>query len=153
MSARDQLALNFEPGLTARFRTLEDCCSAVVHGSRDGVDGVAGSLDMAPSELSRRLNAHLPQREGESNNRPLRISDFVGIIAKTGDLRPIYWLVEKFANDPGCRENAGADADRAVHADDARAIRTGWSAVAQAQITFFYARHDLAVSAQKRTSG
>lgn len=99
MSARDQLALQFEPGLTARYRTLEDCCAAVVHGSREGVEGVAASLDMAPSELSRRLNAHVPQHQGDTNNRPLRVSDFVGIVAKTGDLRPVYWLVEKFTTD------------------------------------------------------
>lgn len=100
MTARDQLALNFEPGLTARFKTLEDCCAHVVHSSREGVDGVAGYLDMAPSELSRRLNAHLPQHQGDTNNRPLRVGDFVGIIAKTKDLRPVYWLAEKFASDP-----------------------------------------------------
>lgn len=105
MTARDQLALNFEPGLTARFRTLEDCCAAAVHNSREGVDGVAGHLDMAPSELSRRLNAHLPAREGESNNRPLRVSDLVGIIEKTRDLRPIYYLVERFASDPDVMRN------------------------------------------------
>lgn len=100
VTAREQLPLNFEPGLTVKFRTLEDCCAHVVHSSREGVDGVAGYLDMAPSELSRRLNAHLPQHQGDTNNRPLRVSDFVGIIAKTKDLRPIYWLAEKFANDP-----------------------------------------------------
>lgn len=105
MSAREQLALNFAPGLAARFRTLEDCCAHVVHNSREGVDGVAGYLDMAPSELSRRLNAHLPQHQGDTNNRPLRVSDFVGIITKTGDLRPIQWLAEKFASDPEATRN------------------------------------------------
>mgnify|MGYP001592531136 CR=1 FL=1 len=56
VNAAAQLALSFEPGLTARFRTLEDCCQHVVLTSRGGVDGVAAHLDMAPSELSRRLN-------------------------------------------------------------------------------------------------
>lgn len=100
MTAHAQLPLNFEPGLTTRHRTLEDCCAAVVHNSRIGLDGVASHIDMAPSELSRRLNAHLPAREGESNNRPLRISDFVGIVDATQDYRPIYWLVERFLRDP-----------------------------------------------------
>lgn len=93
-----QLSLNFEPGLTARHKTLEDCCAAVVHNSRQGVDGVAGHLDMAPSELSRRLNAHI--NEGEPGNRPLRVSDLVGIVHATGDYRPIYWLIERFLRDP-----------------------------------------------------
>jgi hypothetical protein len=94
------MSLDFEPGLSTRFRTLEDCLAHVVHTSRAGVDGVAAHLDMSPSELSRRLNAHLPQREGEPNNRPLRVSDMVGIIEKTRDLRAIHYLVERFTRDP-----------------------------------------------------
>ena len=100
MSSGSQLALAFEPGLTARHKTLEDCCAAVVHNCRTGVDGVAAHLDMAPSELSRRLNAHLQGKEGDTSNRPLRIADLIGIIEATGDYRPIYWLAEKFLQDP-----------------------------------------------------
>lgn len=95
-----QLALQFEPGLTAKHKTLEDCCAAVVHNARQGVDGVAAHLDMAPSELSRRLNAHLQAKEGDPHNRPLRAGDVVGIIQATGDFKPIYWLIEKFLRDP-----------------------------------------------------
>jgi hypothetical protein len=95
-----QLQLSFEPGLTARHRTLEDCCTAVVHNARQGVEGVAAHLDIAPSELSRRLNAHARGHEHEANNRPLRVSDMLGIIEATGDYRPIYWLIEKFIRDP-----------------------------------------------------
>lgn len=101
VSARSQqLALDFEPGLTAKHRTLEDCCAAVVHNARVGVDGVAAALDMSPSELSRRLNAHVPAKEGDVHNRPLRVGDLVGIVQTTGDFRPIYWLIEKFLRDP-----------------------------------------------------
>jgi hypothetical protein len=101
-----QLSLSFEPGLTARHRTLEDCCAAVVHGSRIGVEGVAAHLDMAPSELSRRLNAHVTGREGEANNRPLRVSDLLGIMEATGDHRPIAWLAERFLRDPETQRTA-----------------------------------------------
>lgn len=100
MSDGRQLSLSFEPGLTARHRSLEDCCAAVVHNSRAGVEGVAAHCDMAPSELSRRLNAHVHGKEGESNNRPLRVSDLIGIMEATQDFRPIYWLAEKFIRDP-----------------------------------------------------
>ena len=55
---------------------------------------------MSPSELSRRLNAHLVAKEGDASNRPLRACDVVKIIAKTGDNRPVFWLVEKFLRDP-----------------------------------------------------
>lgn len=106
MSAGSQLSLAFEPGLTARHRSLEDCCSAVVHNCRLGVEGVAAHLDMAPSELSRRLNAHVHAKEGDTSNRPLRLADLVGIIEATGDFRPIYWLAEKFLGDPEAQRTA-----------------------------------------------
>lgn len=106
MGGGSQLALNFEPGLTARHRTLEDCCAAVVHNFRGGVESVAAHLDMAPSELSRRLNAHVQSKEGEASNRPLRVSDLVGIIQATGDFRPIYWLAEKYLRDPEAQRTA-----------------------------------------------
>lgn len=106
MSSPSQLPLAFEPGITARHRTLEDCCAAVVHNSRIGVEGVAAHLDMAPSELSRRLNAHVQAHEGDTSNRPLRISDLIGIIEATNDCRPIYWLAEKFLRDPESQRTA-----------------------------------------------
>lgn len=82
---------------------LEDCIANTVHNSREGVDGVAGSLDMGPSELSRRLNAHLDAKAGDPNNRPLRVADMVGVMRKTKDYRPIYWLIEEFLQDPDAR--------------------------------------------------
>lgn len=100
MTTPAQLSLVFEPGLTAQYRELEDCIAAVVHSFRGGVDAIAPDLDMAPSELSRRLNAHLLAKEGDTSNRPLRTSDMVRVIHKTQDYRPIYWLVEKFLRDP-----------------------------------------------------
>lgn len=100
-----QLSLNFEPGLTVRHRSLEDCLAHTVHNSRDGVDGIAQAIDMAPSELSRRLNAHLDAKAGESNNRPLRVADMVAIMERTRDYRPIHWLIERFLQDADARRD------------------------------------------------
>jgi len=95
-----QLSLSFEPGLTAQFRSIEDCCAAVVHSHRGGVESVAPALNMAPSELSRRLNAHMAAKEGDVSNRPFRACDFIGVLDSTHDFRPIYWLIEKYLRDP-----------------------------------------------------
>ena len=100
-----QLALNFEPGLTARHRCLEDCVAHTVHNSREGVDGIAGRLDMGGSELSRRLNSHLDAMAGEANNRPLRVRDLVSIMRATHDYRPVYWLIEEFLQDERARRD------------------------------------------------
>lgn len=106
VEATTQLPLSFEPGLTAQHRTLEDCLAAVVHNFRGGVEAVAAHLDMAPSELSRRLNAHVQAKEGDASNRPLRVADLIGIIEATADFRPIYWLAESFLRDPEAQRTA-----------------------------------------------
>lgn len=106
MNAPAKLSLAFEPGLTSRHPTMEDCIASVVHGSRLGVEGCAARLDMAPSELSRRLNAHVLAHAGDPSNRPLRVSDLIGIMDATGDFRPIYWLAERYLRDPESQRTA-----------------------------------------------
>lgn len=106
MKAAAQMNLVFEPGLTARWRTLEDCMLHVVLTARGGVDGIAVKIDMAPGELTRRLSAHTHAKEGDPNNRPLRVGDLIKILEATGDHRPIYWLLERFMSDPQARRTA-----------------------------------------------
>lgn len=100
MQTHSQLPLNFEVGLTARFRRLEDAINHTVLNYSKGMEAVAAALDQSPSELSRRLNAHLAQKEGDANNRPLRVADMVGTLEETKDYRPIFWLIERFLRDP-----------------------------------------------------
>lgn len=95
--------LDFQSGLTAQFPHLEDVLTAVVYGCRIGLNGVAAALDQSPSELSRRLN-----RESD-DHRPARVADMVGIMKVTGDLRPIYWQIEKFMESPEARMARAAD--------------------------------------------
>lgn len=91
MTAR-QLSLDFQPGLTAQFRTLTQVCSAAVYSSKGGLSAVAADLDLAPSDLCRRLT--------EDGDRPITVEHLSGIVASTKDYRPIYWLIEKFLQDP-----------------------------------------------------
>lgn len=89
-----QIALDFTPGLTAQYRSLREVAAAAVYASRKGVSGVAARLDMSPTDLTKRLNAD------SAEPRPLRVEDLEGIIESTGDMRPIYWLIERFLRDP-----------------------------------------------------
>lgn len=86
--------MDFEPGLTERFKTWESVLAAAVYGSRKGLNVVAADLDMSPSELTRRLNPD------SDDARPLRTKDATGIIRSTEDMRPVYWLIETFLRDP-----------------------------------------------------
>lgn len=100
-----QLSIDFEAGLTARFPSLEDCIHHAAYGYGKGVTALAAELDMGESELCKRLSAH--HGDSEKEKRPLRVKDFVAIVEKTGDLSPIYWLLEKYVQDPKAKQ-AGA---------------------------------------------
>lgn len=91
--------LTFEPGLTARFRSLREVTAHSVYSSRRGLSAVAADLDMSPSELTKRLNAD------SAEPRPMRVDDLEAIIQSTGDATPIYWLVEKYLRDPDAVRN------------------------------------------------
>lgn len=89
-----QFELDFEGGLTERFPAFEECVRASVSGCGRQLKAIAADLDMSPSELSRKLSGnaddpvHFPAK---------RLPE---LIAATHDLTPIYWLVEKFCDDP-----------------------------------------------------
>jgi hypothetical protein len=93
-----QLQLHFEPGLTAQFKGIEDVLSAVVYSSRQGLQGCASEADQSPSELSRRLN--------KTDALPLRVQDMTAILDATKDMRPVYWLIERYIQDPEATKNA-----------------------------------------------
>lgn len=100
---RPQVEMDFEPGLTQQFPEFVDLLAAVVYGSRPGLSGVAADLDKSPSLLSRMLSRHA------DDPRHLPASDIPKIIAATGDRRPVYWLVEKFLEDPEVKRARALD--------------------------------------------
>lgn len=98
-----QERLDLTLSLTARYPKLRDLLTVVVYGCRGGLQAVAGDLDHSPSELSKMLN-----REHD-DVRKLDVEDLVGIIASTGDTRPVQWLVEKFMTDPAVRHREATE--------------------------------------------
>lgn len=92
MTGAKQLSLVFEPGLAVRHRSLRE---VVAHGVyRQGLTLVAGKIDMAPSKLSEKLAG------GNDRPRDMGIEEFERYLRDTGDVQPIYYLVEKFLQDP-----------------------------------------------------
>jgi hypothetical protein len=96
-----QLSIDFEPGLTEQFATLEDVCAAAVYGSPSGLKRVAGACDVSPSVLSRMLS--------RAEGKRLPAAFVAPIVKETGDCRPVYWLVETFLRDPQERQHALID--------------------------------------------
>lgn len=92
--SNSQFMLPFQPGLTAQFPRFRDVLVNAVYTSRIGLNGVAAHCDQSPSDLSKRLSSD------HGDPRPMREEDLLGIIESTKDVRPIYWLVEKFIQSP-----------------------------------------------------
>lgn len=59
---------------------------------------LAADMDMSSSDLGRRL------APADGDPRRLSVDDMVRLIDATGDLSPIYWLVERFAIDADQRQ-------------------------------------------------
>lgn len=95
-----QLSLDFHPGITVQHKTLTSVTAATVYGHRGGLSAVAADLDTSPSDLTRRLSGG-----DEKDNRPLTVEQFDAILASTKDFRPIFWLIEKYLQDPETKKN------------------------------------------------
>lgn len=95
-----QLQIDFAPGLTTRFRSLKQACAHAVYASRKGLSGVAADLDMSPSELTKRLSD-----SDSADNRPLRSEDVEQIVESTGDKTPVFYMVERWLQDPKARRD------------------------------------------------
>lgn len=84
-----QLSLSFEPGLSQRHRSLVECVATGIY--QRGLGRVAGMVDEAPSHLSAQLSG---------DGRRLAVDTLELYLEKTGDLTPIYYLLDKFVRDP-----------------------------------------------------
>lgn len=88
-----QVELNFEGGLTDQYPEFKDCVKASVYGCGRPFKAIAADLDMSSSALSRKL-ANNPD---DPVHFPLhRLPE---LLQATSDMRPLYWLVEKYCRD------------------------------------------------------
>ena len=87
-----QFELQFPDGLTDRFPEWMDCIRASVHGCGQPMKAIAADLDMSQSELSKRLS--------DQADIQFLLKRLPDLLKATGNLDPIYWLIEKFCDDP-----------------------------------------------------
>lgn len=83
---KDQLTLDFTPGLLDRHLSLRDCMAACVY--QRGLGKVAIDLNLAPGNLSVQLS--------DDASRNFSIDSLERYMEKTGDTTPVMYLVEKF---------------------------------------------------------
>lgn len=96
---RRQLTLELEPGLTQRFRCARDAVAQGVY--QRGLKRVAADLDMAPGNLSVAL--------ADDGVRHLSLDAFERYLQTTGDLTPLYFLVERYLGDQGAARAEALD--------------------------------------------
>lgn len=91
-----QLTLSFEPGISERHQCLRDCVAAGIY--QRGLGNVAIDLNKAPGNLSVELS--------EDDKRHFSVDNLERYIEKSGDTSAIYYLIDKFLNDKGHKQNA-----------------------------------------------
>jgi hypothetical protein len=96
---RLQLTLELEAGLAQRFRCARDAVAQGVY--RRGLKVTAADLDMAPGNLSVAL--------GDDGIRHLSLDAFERYLQVTGDLIPLYYLVERYLGDQGAARAEALD--------------------------------------------
>ena len=85
-----QLTINFDAGLATCYETCREYVAARIHQIGRQQKSIAADMDLSPSHLSRKL--------AQSPNDSMRftLDDFERYMAKTGDTKPIEYLIEKY---------------------------------------------------------
>lgn len=95
---KNQLTLDFEPGLAERHRNLRDCIGAGIY--RRGLSTCAIDLNESPGNLSNQLS--------DESQRKFGVDEFELYLEKTKDYTPIFYLVEKYLGKEKKAEHADA---------------------------------------------
>lgn len=96
-----QYEINFEAGLTDQYPDFADAVRSSVYACGKQLKAVAADLDLSPSMLSRMLNTSDPSVNFPAHRLP-------ELIAATGSLVPVHWLIEQFCRDDDVRRRQAA---------------------------------------------
>lgn len=97
-STAHQMTLDFTPGLAERHATALDCVRECVYTNRNPMKTVAADMDISQSELSRKLSGN------PDDSRRFTLDDLERFIEATGDVTPIYYLIEKYLEDESVKQ-------------------------------------------------
>jgi hypothetical protein len=100
----NQMQLSFEPGLATKFRSLRRAVADVIY--RNGLDRCAIAADEGPGNFSKSL---ADRQKGDSTARRFDLDALEAVLDETGDLTPIYYLVDKYLHDDAARKAAAMD--------------------------------------------
>lgn len=98
VASSSQLTLDFTPGLTERHSSLLACVRESVYTHRNPMKTVAADMDMSQSDLSRKLSGN------PDDPRRFTLDDLERMLQATGDMNPVYYLVEKYLTDEDMKQ-------------------------------------------------
>jgi len=84
LQARDQMTLNFEPGMVERYPSAMDVMRKVAYGPRNPLKTIAADMDMSPSSMGH------PIRRGRGRAAIRRFRQKSGIGDSVGFHRVIF---------------------------------------------------------------
>lgn len=124
LNSATQLTIDFTPGLTERHTSLLECVREGVYKHRNPLKTIAADADMSSSELSRKL-ANNPE-----DPRKLSVEDLERVLNATGDMTPIYWLIEKYLQDDTVKQKQAISALTKVVPDLLALLKTAQGVIA-----------------------
>lgn len=98
MKHHQQLSLAFEPGMTQRARNLREHLATRIYAA--GLVRIAGEIDCAPSHLTEKLAGS----DSSGKPRNFSIDELERYMERTRDYTPIYYLVERYLQDPQAQQ-------------------------------------------------
>lgn len=94
----EQITINFEAGPVESYGTCREYIASLVHKQGRPQKAIAADMDYSPSDLTRKLS------QSPSDSRRFTLDDLELFIKITQDVRPVYYLVEKYLATPKDRE-------------------------------------------------
>ena len=99
----NQLTLELQTSVRARFSTLRDCLHWTVLNDSRGPKAVAADCDLSLSELTRRLHP------SDDDPRSCDVNLMVKVLHSTHDLAPLHWLMSEFLQDDDTKRRSAVD--------------------------------------------
>jgi hypothetical protein len=96
----NQLNLQLEPGLSAKFRSLRRAVAQVVY--QHDLNRCAIAADESPGNFSRAL---CDREKGDTTARRFDLDNLEAVMDETGDYTPIYYLIDKYLHDDQAKKD------------------------------------------------
>lgn len=93
-----QMTLDFEPGLTERHISCLSVVREGIYSHRNPLKTLAADMDLSASELSRKVS------DNPNDPRKFTLDDLESYLTASGDMTPIYYLIEKHLEDDDAKQ-------------------------------------------------